>query len=106
MLSQVERAKKRAAAQAAAEARERQSQRGWLSWAWGGGDKKDGSTESVEEDEDMRGGLNEEEQEALRALASEQEDALISGQCALFHFGWTACLHLASCKTYWYCHVH
>ena len=75
-------AKKRAAAQAAAEARERQSEKGWLSWAWGGGGKKGGNkaAEDTEEDEDMRGGLNEEEQEALQNLVSEQEDALVSGK--------------------------
>jgi hypothetical protein len=75
-------AKKRAAAQAAAQARERQSEKGWLSWAWGGGGKKSGSKtdEEAHEDEDMRGGLNDEEQEALRDLVSEQEDALVSGK--------------------------
>ncbi len=38
----------------------------------------------MEEDDDMRGALNEEEQEALRALVSEQEDALISGERASY----------------------
>ncbi|KAK9908805.1 hypothetical protein WJX75_003140 [Coccomyxa subellipsoidea] len=78
--AKVEMAKKRAAAQAAAQARERQSEKGWLSWAWGGGGKKSGSKtdEEAHEDEDMRGGLNDEEQEALRDLVSEQEDALVS----------------------------
>lgn len=84
---QVERAKKRAAAQAAAQAREAQSQRGWLSWAWGGGGgdsgKKGPDGEQIEEDEDMRGGFNEEEQEALRALVVEQEDALKSGKLCM-----------------------
>jgi hypothetical protein len=74
----VERAKKRAAAQAAAETREAQANRGWLSWAWGGGG---GGAKGGEEDpdDDMRGDLNEEEREALKGLLSEQEDALTFG---------------------------
>ena len=81
-LLQVELAKKREAAKAAAEQRERQANRGWLSWAWGGSGvtpaKKDGHEE--EEDGDMRGELNEEERLALQDLASEQVDALKDGE--------------------------
>ena len=82
----MELAKKREAAKAAAEQRERQANRGWLSWAWGGSGgtpaKKEGHEE--EEDEDMRGELNEEERLALQDLASEQADALKDGDCLSF----------------------
>ena len=80
--SQVELAKKREAAKAAAEQRERQGNRGWLSWAWGGSGgapQKEGHEE--EEDAEMRGELNEEEREALQGLVSEQADALKDGAC-------------------------
>ena len=80
--SQVELVKKREAAKAAAEQRERQANRGWLSWAWGGSGsapKKEGHEE--EEDADMRGELNEEERQALEGLVSEQADALKDGAC-------------------------
>ena len=76
----MELAKKREAAKAAAEQRERQANRGWLSWAWGGtgaAPKQEGHEE--EEDGDMRGELNEEEREALQGLVSEQADALKDG---------------------------
>ena len=79
----MELAKKREAAKAAAEQRERQANRGWLSWAWGGSGSaapKEGH-EEAEDDGDMRGELNEEEREALQGLASEQADALKDGAC-------------------------
>lgn len=75
----MERAKKRAAAQAAVEARERQANRGWLSWAWGGGSIASAGGHHEDTDADMRADLNDEEREALKELVSEQEDALTFG---------------------------
>lgn len=84
--AQVERTKKRAAAQAAAEARERAANRSWVGWltgAGGGGGKANtggaGEGQGEGEDADMRGELNDEEREALQGLAAEQEDALKMG---------------------------
>ena len=82
----MERTKKRAAAQEAAEARERAANRGWVGWLTGAGsgggkskDKAAGEGHEEGEDADMRGELNDEEREALQGLAAEQEDALKIG---------------------------
>lgn len=74
-------AKKREAAAAAADRRAKAA-RGWVGWLWGGGGGKKaaaGDGQDVDADAEMRGDLTPEDEEALKELATEQEDALRLG---------------------------
>ena len=76
---QVERAQKRAAAEAAAQA---QSKRTWTGWLLGGGQRQEPAADELSStDTDMRGSLTDEEKAALTDMVAEQEDALESGAC-------------------------
>jgi hypothetical protein len=79
--AQVDAAKKREAATAAADRRAKAA-RGWVGWLWGGGGGKKaapGDGQGVDADAEMRGDLTPEDEEALKELATEQEDALRLG---------------------------
>ena len=69
---QVEREKRKAAAQAAAEYKKASENQGWLSWAWGGAKapKSDGSNA------DERADLTDEEYQKLEDIVSEREEAV------------------------------
>lgn len=75
---QVEREKRRAAAQAAAEYQKANQNQGWLGWLWGGGGDKPTSQQSGG-DADERADLTQEEYHKLEEIVSEQEAAVKQG---------------------------
>lgn len=76
---QVEKEKRQAAAQAAAEYRKAKANQGWVGWLMGGGGLSNSGPKPPADEHGLRGNLNEEEYQKLEEIVSEQEAAVKQG---------------------------